>query len=252
MRLDRYLSLSGERTRSESTRLIRGGCVTVNGISVRDPGMKLSENACVELMGKTVEDRSFQYYMLNKPAGILTAAEDSRCRTVMDLMPEALRRRDVLPVGRLDKDTTGLLLLTNDGALAHSLLHPSRHVWKQYTALVEGTLSTVHEQAFSEGIRLKDFTTLPAEMHILFSGPEKSRATVRVREGKFHQIRRMFAALGHEVLQLHRDSFGPLTLPADLPTGEYRELTPEEILTLKKAAGSAISTGCGGASENAE
>ena len=136
MRLDRYLAQSGERTRSEAARLLRSGAVRVNGEPVRDGGLHLKPDDRVELMGQAVEEKRYQYLMLHKPAGLLTAARDSRAPTVMQLLPESCARRKVLPVGRLDKDTTGLLLFTNDGELAHRLLSPKRHVWKTYEATV--------------------------------------------------------------------------------------------------------------------
>ncbi len=160
MRLDRYLAQSGERTRSEAARLLRSGAVRVNGEPVRDGGFHLKPNDRVELMGQTVEEKRFQYLMLHKPAGLLTAARDSRAPTVMQLLPESCARRKVLPVGRLDKDTTGLLLLTNDGELAHRLLSPKRHVWKTYEAAVTGRLTAADSQAFERGIVLSDLSLI--------------------------------------------------------------------------------------------
>lgn len=235
VRLDKFLSQSGERTRSEAVKVVRAGQVRVNGQPVRDPALKINETDTVTLAGETVGDDALQYYLLYKPSGVLTAARDSRAETVMDLLPEALRRRKVLPVGRLDKDTTGLLILTNDGTLAHSLLDPKRHVWKRYVATVEGCLDENDVQAFAEGIPLKDFTAKPAALRILEAGEESSIAEVEVREGKFHQVKRMFGARGHEVTALHRASFGPLTIPADLKIGEHVRLTEEQVDLLRKA-----------------
>lgn len=237
MRLDRYLAQSGERTRSEAARLLRCGAVRVNGEPVRDGGFHLKPDDRVELMGQAVEEKRYQYLMLHKPAGLLTAARDSRAPTVMQLLPESCARRKVLPVGRLDKDTTGLLLFTNDGELAHRLLSPKRHVWKTYEATVTGRLTAADEETFARGIALSDFTALPARMEILSAGEDESRARVQVREGKFHQIKRMFGALGHEVTALSRLTFGALRLPAELPPGQYRELTEEELSALQEEAG---------------
>ena len=184
VRLDKFLSQSGERSRSEAVKAVRGGQVRVNGVPVRDPATKINETDVVTLAGEVVGDDAMQYYLFYKPSGVLTAARDSRAETVMDLLPEALSRRKVLPVGRLDKDTTGLLLLTNDGVLAHSLLDPKRHVWKRYIATVEGRLDEKDVQAFAEGIPLKDFTAKPAQLRILEAGESQSRAEVEVREGK--------------------------------------------------------------------
>jgi len=235
VRLDKFLSQSGERTRSEAVKAVRSGQVRVNGQFVRDPAMKINETDTVTLAGETVGDDALQYYLLYKPSGVLTAARDSRAETVMDLLPEALRRRKVLPVGRLDKDTTGLLILTNDGTLAHSLLDPKRHVWKRYIATVEGRLDEGDVQAFAEGVPLKDFTAKPAQLRILEAGDEESRAEVEVREGKFHQVKRMFGARGHEVTALHRAAFGPLTIPEGMQAGEHVRLTEEQVELLRKA-----------------
>lgn len=234
-RLDKYLAQSGERTRSECARAVRAGLVCVNGAPVRDPAAKVAQGDCVTLCGEAVRDSAQQYFMLYKPAGVLTAARDSRAPTVMDLVPQALSRRRVLPVGRLDKDTTGLLLLTNDGALAHALLDPKRHVWKRYVARVTGRLTQRDADAFAAGLPLGDFTARPAELRILRADEHESEAAVEVREGKFHQVKRMFLACGHEVLALHRAAFGPLELGDELAPGGLRELTAQEVRMLAEA-----------------
>lgn len=235
MRLDKYLSQSGEHSRTEAGKLIRSGAVRVNGEVIRKPDAQISPDAQVVLAGQVIGDSSLQYYLLHKPAGVLTAARDSRAQTVMDLVPDNLRKRKVLPVGRLDKDTTGLLILTNDGELAHFLLSPNRHVWKQYRATVTGQLTEADAEAFATGLQLSDFVAKPAKLTILESSPQESVGLVEVREGKFHQVKRMFAATGHEVTALHRSSFGPLTLPEDLPVGQCRPLTEDEIQALKRS-----------------
>ena len=234
MRLDKYLSQSGEHSRSEAGKLIRSGAVRVNGEAVRKPDAQIGPDDQVTLGGEVIGDSSMQYYLLHKPAGVLTAARDSRAQTVMDLVPENLRKRKVLPVGRLDKDTTGLLLLTNDGELAHFLLSPNRHVWKQYRATVTGQLTATDVEAFANGLQLSDFVAKPAKLTIVSNKPEESIGLVEVREGKFHQVKRMFAATGHEVTALHRHSFGPLVLPEDLPVGQCRPLREDEIQALKQ------------------
>ena len=234
-RLDRRLSSSGERSRSEASRAVRAGLVTVNGVPARDPALKVLPSDDVLLSGKPVADDTFQYYLLYKPAGVLTAARDKKAPTVMDFVPTALLKRNVLPVGRLDKDTTGLLLLTNDGPLAHALLDPKRHVWKRYEAVVAGRLTEADEQAFADGVPLSDFTARPAALRVLEAGEEESRAEVLVCEGKFHQVKRMFLARGHEVLSLHRAAFGPLTL-AGLRPGGFRPLEAGEVEALLRAA----------------
>lgn len=235
VRLDKFLAQSGERTRSEAVRAVRAGQVKVNGAPVRDPSMKVNTDDVVTLAGETVGDSALQYYLFYKPAGVLTAARDKHAQTVMDLLPEAFTRRDVLPVGRLDKDTTGLLMLTNDGALAHALLDPKRHVWKRYIATVEGRLDEEDIRAFAEGIDLGEFVAKPAELTILEAGDAESCAQVQVREGKFHQVKRMFGARGHEVTRLHRAAFGPLTIPEGMQEGEHQPLTDEQVQLLRDA-----------------
>ena len=235
VRLDKYLAQSGQRTRSEAVRAVRAGQVRVNGQVLRDPAAKVQECDEVTLMGEIIGDDALQYFLLYKPSGVLTAARDSRAQTVMDLLPEALSRRKVLPVGRLDKDTTGLLILTNDGALAHSLLDPKRHVWKRYIATVEGRLTEADVLAFEQGIALSDFEAKPAGLTIVEAGDETSIGEVRVREGKFHQVKRMFGSRGHEVLKLHRAAFGPLTLPDGMQPGDYCKLTDEQVQLLRDA-----------------
>ena len=235
VRLDKYLAQSGQRTRSEAVRAVRAGQVRVNGQVLRDPAAKVQEGDEVTLMGEIIGDDALQYFLLYNPSGVLTAARDSRAQTVMDLLPEALSRRKVLPVGRLDKDTTGLLILTNDGALAHSLLDPKRHVWKRYIATVEGRLTEADVLAFEQGIALSDFEAKPAGLTIVEAGDETSIGEVRVREGKFHQVKRMFGSRGHEVLKLHRAAFGPLTLPDGMQPGDYCKLTDEQVQLLRDA-----------------
>lgn len=237
LRLDKFLAQSGERTRKDASLLLKSGQVCVDGQTERDGARKVdAERQEITLAGQPVADRGFQYYLLHKPAGVLTAARDSRAATVMSLVPETLAKRKVLPVGRLDKDTTGLLLLTNDGELAHHLLAPKRHVQKEYHAVVEGLLTEESANAFANGITLSDFIAQPARMQILSATQAQSEAVVWLSEGKFHQVKRMFAACGHPVLRLHRVGFGALRLPEDLPEGKYRELTAAEIAALKKAA----------------
>lgn len=236
-RLDKYLAQSGEYTRAEATRLIKSGQVKLNGQTARDGGAHVNDGDQVCLSGVTVEDSRCQYYMLHKPAGVLTAARDRHAPTVMELVPDSLTRRKVLPVGRLDKDTTGLLLLTNDGVLAHRLLSPKRHVWKRYIATVTGTLDPSDVEAFEQGVPLSDFTAMPAGLRLLSCGAEESRAEVELREGKFHQVKRMFLARGHEVTALHRVAFGPLLLDDELPVGAYRPLTDQELALLRQSAG---------------
>ncbi len=233
MRLDKLLSHLGAATRSECRSHLRSGQVTVNGETARDGGMTVPDGAEVTLDGVKLDTRLVRHLMLHKPAGVLTAREDSRQKTVMDLLPPVYTSLGCMPVGRLDKDTTGLLLLTTDGELAHRLISPGRHVDKVYKARVEGILSEEDAAAFAQGIVLKDFTALPAQLELL--SPDS--ALVTVQEGKYHQVKRMFGARGKPVAALHRLSFGPLTLDESLSPGAFRELTGEEIAALYAAAG---------------
>ncbi len=216
IRLDRWLTALGAGSRSQTQRLIRAGAVTVNGVPVTDPGALCPEDAALTLRGEPLDSRLVRHVMLYKPADLLTASRDSRQPTVMDLLPGAFASLGCMPVGRLDKDTTGLLLLTTDGTLAHRLLAPARHVDKTYRAAVDGPLSAEDTDAFAAGLTLSDFTALPARLEILETGPARAVALVTVREGKFHQVRRMFAAVGREVTELHRRSFGSLSLDPSL------------------------------------
>ena len=234
MRLDRWLATLSVGSRSEVKQWIRGGQAAVNGRVIPDPALSFeTEEDRLTLNGKELDGRVMRHVMLHKPAGILTAARDAKQPTVMDLLPPVYRGIGCMPVGRLDKDTTGLLLLTCDGEMNHRLLSPGRHVEKRYRALVEGELEEKDIEAFAAGMDLGDFTAQPAQLTIL--GP--SLAEVVIAEGKFHQVKRMFAATGHEVLELHRCAFGPLKLDPALREGQWRELTREEIKALREAAG---------------
>ena len=233
MRLDKLLSNLGVASRAECRRLLRAGRVRVAVECWRDGARNVPEGAEICMDGVPLDTRTVRHLMLNKPAGVLTATEDGKQATVMELLPALYRACGCMPVGRLDKDTTGLLLLTTDGTLAHRLIAPERHVDKVYEAEVEGALEEADIAAFAQGIPLKDFTALPARLEIL--GPGRGRVTVR--EGKYHQVKRMFGARGKPVLRLHRTAFGPLALDAGLAPGKYRELTEKEIAALYQAAG---------------
>ncbi len=240
MRLDRWLAVLGTGSRSEVKTWIRGGEAAVNGRIIRDPALSFdTEKEELSLRGKKLDGRVARHVMMNKPAGVLTAARDPKQPTVMDLLPPVYRSTGCMPVGRLDKDTTGILVFTTDGELNHRLLSPGRHVDKVYRAVVEGTPGKETEAAFAAGMDLGDFTAQPARLRILSAGPEASLAEVTIAEGKFHQVKRMFAAAGHEVLELHRRVFGPLELDPGLREGEWRELTAAELAALRDAAGMA-------------
>lgn len=233
MRLDKYLANMGVGTRSEVKVLIKKGRVLVNGSRATGPEQKIEEEQDeIQVDEQVIGYSKYEYLMLYKPAGVVTATEDKRDRTVMDLIDSPLKKQ-LFPVGRLDKDTEGLLLLTNDGALAHELLSPKKHVGKVYYARIAGCVTQEDVQAFSEGLDLGDFTSIPAELKILAAG-EESEIQVKIYEGKFHQVKRMFEAVGKKVIYLKRLSMGNLCLDEQLEVGAYRPLTQEEIALLRE------------------
>ena len=231
MRLDKALSLAGY-TRSEAKALIARGRVCVAGETVRDSGKNV-QICDVTLDGSPIDARQELYLMLHKPAGVVTATEDKRLPTVVSLLPESYRRRKIGPVGRLDRDVTGLVLLTTDGQLAHRLISPRWKAEKQYRARCEGALDEGDVAAFAAGLMLSDFTAAPARLEILEVG-ETSLADVILTEGKFHQVKRMFAAVGHPLISLQRLRIGCVTLDESLAPGEFRLLTEQEIAGLKR------------------
>lgn len=234
-RLDKLLAGTGKWSRREVKALVRQGLVRVDGRLAASAEDKLDPAATVvTVAGETISLCRFTYVMLHKPAGVLTATEDRKQPTVLDLLPPELRRIGLAPVGRLDKDTEGLLLLTNDGELAHRLLSPKYHVEKRYFARVDGELSAADAEAFARGMTLGGgLECLPAGLELL---PDRV-CIVTLREGKFHQVKRMLAARGAPVLYLKRLSMGPLTLDDSLVAGAYRLLRAEEILALYRACG---------------
>lgn len=235
MRLDRAVSLTG-LTRSEAKKAVAAGRVRVNGQVVRDPAAQ-ADPAAVSVDGGAPVEAGAVYVMVHKPAGVLTATEDRRLPTVMDLLPDALRRRGLGPVGRLDRDVTGLVLLTDDGQLAHRLISPRWKAEKLYRAACEGRLTGDDVAAFAGGLALSDFTARPAPLHILEADDARSLADVILTEGKFHQVKRMFAAVGHPLTSLQRLRIGPLALDPDLKPGEWRRLTEGEVRALKAECG---------------
>ena len=234
-RLDKLLAGTGKWSRREVKALVRQGLVRVDGRLAASAEDKLDPAAAIiTVAGETISLCRFTYVMLHKPAGVLTATEDRKQPTVLDLLPPELRRIDLAPVGRLDKDTEGLLLLTNDGELAHRLLSPKYHVDKRYLARVDGELSAADTEAFARGMTLGDgLECLPAGLEVL---PDRV-CIVTLREGKFHQVKRMLAARGAPVLYLKRLSMGPLTLDDSLVAGAYRLLRAEEISALYRVCG---------------
>ena len=233
MRLDKFLVEMKKGSRSEVKKLIKSGRVTVDGRTVREPEQKFDpERAQISLDGQTVSYASFEYFMLNKPQGVVSATEDRRFQTVVDLIGDA-RRKDLFPAGRLDIDTEGLLLITNDGQLAHQLLSPKKHVDKVYFARVEGILPSDVKEQFAKGLTLDgEVKTLPAQLELLKEGPV-SEVRLTIHEGKFHQVKRMFEAVGCRVIYLKRLSMGSLVLDETLAPGEYRRLTDDELRALK-------------------
>ncbi|MEI3124026.1 MAG: 16S rRNA pseudouridine(516) synthase [Oscillospiraceae bacterium] len=225
-RLDKIISATGKKSRREVREMVRQGRVLVDGKPAPAADMKVDPQTAVILLdGEPLGYEKFTYVMLYKPAGVLTATEDRRQETVLDLLPPELRRRALSPVGRLDKDTEGLLLLTNDGQLAHRLLSPKSHVDKVYYARVDGALEPGDIAAFAAGMTLGDgLECLPAGLEIL----SPTEALVTLREGKFHQVKRMLAARGKPVLYLKRLSMGRLRLDPALAPGAWRMLTEEE------------------------
>lgn len=234
-RLDKLLAGTGKWSRREVKALVRQGLVRVDGRLAASAEDKLDPAAAVvTVAGETISLCRFTYVMLHKPAGVLTATEDRKQPTVLDLLPPELRRIGLAPVGRLDKVTEGLLLLTNDGELAHRLLSPKYHVEKRYFARVDGELSAADMEAFARGMTLGDgLECLPAGLELL----PGHACIVTLREGKFHQVKRMLAARGAPVLYLKRLSMGPLTLDDSLAAGAYRLLRAEEILALYRVCG---------------
>ena len=238
MRLDKYLCETGFGTRSQVKDLLKKGQVMVNGEVVKKPELKINETTDQILcQGKKASYQKNIYLMLHKPAGVVSATEDNREKTVLDLVSPEDRKNGLFPVGRLDKDTEGLLLLTDDGELAHRLLSPKKHVDKTYYAKIDGQVTEEHVKQFREGLDIGDEKkTLPAVLTILLSGPV-SEIEVTIHEGRFHQIKRMFEAVGCKVTYLKRLSMGSLVLDETLLPEEYRPLTEAELEGLTKQRG---------------
>ena len=233
-RLDKIIASTGKWSRKEVKTLIRHGQVLVDGLPAAGPEEKADPEAAeIVVNGERLTYQRYTWIMLNKPAGYLSATEDGRGKTVLDLLAQELRRQGLFPVGRLDKDTEGLLLLTNEGGLAHDLLSPRHHVDKVYYARVAGHLTEEDCQAFAAGMTLNDGLVCQSAVLEILSAGEESEAHVTLREGKFHQVKRMLAYRGKPVLYLERVKMGNLTLDPDLPRGEYRFLTAEEVENLR-------------------
>ena len=236
MRLDKYLTTLGIGSRTQVKELIKKGKITVNGEKILKPDFHIDENNDeVDLNGVNLKYNKFYYYMLNKPAGVLSAVSDNNCKTVIDLL-NVTPKKGLFPVGRLDKDTEGLLLLTNDGALAHNLLSPRKHVDKTYFAILDGEVGEKEQELFLQGLDIGDEKkTLPAKLEITDKANE---VFITVQEGRFHQVKRMAEAVGRKVEYLKRISMGPLVLDKELKKGEYRPLFEEELAKLKESTAS--------------
>ena len=235
MRLDKFLVACAVGSRTEVKNFLKSGRVTVNGKKEKSAKSHINEETdeiCFD--GQKLEYEEFVYYMMNKPQGVISATEDPKHKTVLNLLDDYARAKEVFPVGRLDIDTHGLLLLTNDGKLAHALLSPKRHVDKTYLAQVNGIMTDEDIETFAQGIPLKDFTCQPAKLELVSVDMEKDQSLVRVTiaEGKFHQVKRMVAYCGKEVVDLQRLTMGTLTLDENLKPGEWCRLSKEELEAL--------------------
>ena len=235
MRLDKFLVACAVGSRTEVKNLLKAGRVTVNSKKEKSAKLQIDEERDeIRFDGQVLEYEEFVYYMMNKPKGVISATEDPKHRTVLDLLDVIAQSKEVFPVGRLDIDTHGLLLLTNNGQLAHALLSPKRHVDKTYLAQVKGIMAQEDVEIFAKGIPLKDFTCQPAKLEIMSVDSEKNQSQIRVTiaEGKFHQVKRMVAYCGKEVVDLQRLTMGTLILDENLQRGEWRRLTKEELEAL--------------------
>ena len=228
IRIDKYLCDMSIGSRSEIKEYIRKKLITVDGVVVTDPGMKISEDSAVTFKGEPLQYKQFRYYMLNKPQGVGSATKDNIDTTVMDLL-KGVNTRDMFPVGRLDKDTEGLLIITNDGELSHRLLSPRSHVDKCYLVQLMHSITADDIKSLSKGVDIGDDTlTLPAKVEAIAA----DRIYLTITEGRYHQVKRMLEAVGNKVVFLKRVSFGPLELDSDLAPGQYRELDDSEIIML--------------------
>lgn len=230
MRLDKFLVSMEIGSRSQVKAFVKKGLVSVNGTVCKDPEQKIDENNDeITYMGKILQFEQYRYYMLHKPQGVVTATQDNFEKTVMDLLGD-MRKKDLFPVGRLDKDTEGLLLITDDGALSHALLSPKKHVDKTYRVICKEKLSTEAALKLEQGVDIgDDKPTLPAKVEIL----GEKELLLTIHEGRFHQVKRMLAAVNNEVVYLKRETFGSLRLDAGLGLGEFRELSKQEVTELK-------------------
>lgn len=230
IRLDRFLAHMGLGSRKEVNTLLKSGCVKVDGTVQKQAAFQVDvDNQRVFCAGVQIRYQEYTYLVMNKPAGVISSTDDPREKTVIDLLPAPYCNRDLFPAGRLDKDTVGLLILTNDGNFAHNMLSPKKHVDKTYFARIEGEVTSADQAAFMKGVTLNDgYMTLPAQLTILFSGLI-SEVELVIHEGKFHQVKRMFEAVSKQVIYLKRTKIGGYNLPDLLQEGEFIEISGEEI-----------------------
>lgn len=233
MRIDKLLSELGICTRREAAKIAKSGGILVNGVPERDVSQHIDpDKSRVSVLGREVVYQKYTYVMLNKPTGYVSATDDKSLPYVTELLPEELRRRELFPVGRLDRDTVGLMILTNNGTLAHSLLSPKHHVKKEYFFTAAEPLRDGAEQIFQDGVTLADgYECKSAELYL---SPDRREGRIVLTEGKYHQIKRMIASQDNRVTSLERISFGGISLDSSLSRGEWRYLTDEEIALLEK------------------
>lgn len=232
-RLDKILASQGLNSRKDVKGMIKNGRVAVNGKTVKDSSVKISENDTVTLDGAVFVLKKHIYLMLNKPQGIVSASDSKSEKTVIDLVPEKFFRSGLFPAGRLDKDTVGFVLITDDGDFAHRILSPKNHVVKTYEARLERPLTDAQKELLQNGITLSDGTTCKESRVEILEDGNSPLVEIQICEGKYHQIKRMFAAAGNKVIYLKRTKMGNLSLDKALPEGDCREITPEELLQIE-------------------
>lgn len=233
-RIDKIIASQGKYSRSEVKKLIKGGRVTLDGIAVRSSDIKADPHSSkIAVDGKVISYKKHIYIMLNKPQGVVSATDDKEHKTVIDLVPEELKRDGLFPAGRLDADTVGFVLITDDGDFAHEILSPKNHIMKTYHATLQRPVTEDDIQAFKSGVKLKD-GTLCLEAQVRSLSDDVPGAEIKICEGKYHQVKRMFAASGNKVIFLKRVKMGGLSLDENLKEGQCREITPEELELIKQ------------------
>ncbi len=234
-RLDKILASQGTLSRKDVKEMIKKGRITLNGAVVKDSSVKVCENTdSVAVDGELVKLKKHIYIMLNKPEGVVSASDSDTDKTVVDLVPDELFRKGLFPAGRLDKDTTGFVLITDDGDFAHRILSPKNHIFKTYIAGLQSPLSDEHIKELEKGITLGDGTVLKEAKVEILNNSDKPTVKIQICEGKYHQVKRMFAATGNRVVSLHRSKMGELSLDESLKSGECREITSEELAKITK------------------